>query len=121
MLIDRQYTRRMLEFISPALAVHHASLPQIVNELSDGDRTAGWAAMNKLPYADAVQHAGGPIACIDCGLEGRCNCGSPAQRSSTASNMAGQGVAEGLHVNTDATRSRHALRLRAMPRRVLLP
>ncbi len=67
MLEDQQLTRRMTEFNQPGACLNcHASLPEIVDELGDGDQAAGWAAMNKLPYAEAVQHAGGPIACIDC-------------------------------------------------------
>ena len=35
-------------------------------KLGNGDQMAGFAAMNKLTYGEAVQHARGPIACIDC-------------------------------------------------------
>lgn len=67
MLEDQQLTRRMQEFDQPGACLNcHASLPEIVDSLGDGDRAEGWAAMNKLPYGDAVEHAGGPIGCIDC-------------------------------------------------------
>lgn len=105
MLIDQQYTRRMLEFNQPGACLNcHASLPQIVDELGDGDRTAGWAAMNKLPYGDAVQHAGGPVACIDCHdpqtMQLRIT--RPAFIDGIKKYMASQGVAD-FDVNTDAT------------------
>lgn len=71
MLEDQQLTRRMTEFNQPGACLNcHASLPQVMDELGDGDRAVGWAEMNKLPYADAVEHAAGPIACIDCHTPG---------------------------------------------------
>ena len=67
MLEDQQLTRRVQEFNQPGACLNcHASLPEIQDSLGDGDRAAGWAEMNKLPYGEAVEHAGGPIACIDC-------------------------------------------------------
>ncbi len=67
MLEDQQLTRRMREFKQPGACLNcHVSLPEVVDSLGDGDRSKGWAAMNKLPYKDAVQHAKAPIACIDC-------------------------------------------------------
>lgn len=67
MLEDQQLTRRMTQFEQPGACLNcHASLPEIVDSLGDGDQAAGWAEMNKLPYGEAVEHAGGPIACIDC-------------------------------------------------------
>lgn len=67
MLEDQQLTRRMKEFKQPGACLNcHASLPQVLDSLGNGDRDAGWAAMNKLPYNEAVEHAGGPIQCIDC-------------------------------------------------------
>lgn len=67
MLTDQMYTRRVAEFKQPGACLNcHASLPEIVDTLGNGDQAAGWAEMNKLPYNEAVQHAGGPIGCIDC-------------------------------------------------------
>lgn len=68
MLIDQQLTlRQQPPFKQPGACLNcHASLPEIVNDLGNGDAEAGWAAMNKMPYSEAVQHASGPIACIDC-------------------------------------------------------
>ena len=67
MLEDQQLTRRVREFEQPGACLNcHASLPEVMDSLGNGDREAGWAAMNKLPYSEAVQHAKAPIACIDC-------------------------------------------------------
>lgn len=67
MLEDQQLTRRVREFEQPGACLNcHASLPEVMDSLGNGDREAGWAAMNKLPYNEAVQHANAPIACIDC-------------------------------------------------------
>ena len=67
MLVDQQYTHRMTNFKQPGACMNcHASLPEVIDSLGNGDDAAGWAAMNKLPYAEAVQHASGPVACIDC-------------------------------------------------------
>lgn len=67
MLEDQQLTKRTKEFKQPGACLNcHVSLAPVVDDLGNGDRDAGWAAMNKLPYNEAVQHAKGPIACIDC-------------------------------------------------------
>ncbi|WP_297748161.1 ammonia-forming cytochrome c nitrite reductase subunit c552 [uncultured Tessaracoccus sp.] len=67
MLEDQQLTRRVREFEQPGACLNcHASLPEVMDSLGNGDREAGWAAMNKLPYNEAAQHAKAPIACIDC-------------------------------------------------------
>lgn len=107
MLEDQQLTRRMTEFKQPGACLNcHASLPEIQDALGDGDRAAGWAAMNKLPYNEAVEHAGGPIACIDCH--------APETMELTITRPAFvEGIArykenvegiKGYDVNTDATR-----------------
>ena len=68
MLEDQQLTKRQQPpFKQPGACLNcHVSLPEVVDSLGDGDREKGWAEMNKLPYGEAVEHAGGPIGCIDC-------------------------------------------------------
>ena len=44
----------------------HASMPEIYDELGNGDRKAGFDAMNAMTYGEAVEHASSSIACIDC-------------------------------------------------------
>ncbi|MGI5952464.1 MAG: ammonia-forming cytochrome c nitrite reductase subunit c552 [Brooklawnia sp.] len=105
MLTDQMFTRRMTEFNQPGACLNcHASLPEIVDSLGDGDRDAGWAEMNKLPYSEAVQHAAGPIACIDCHepTTMRLRITRPAFIEGIKEYMAGQGVAD-YDVNTQAS------------------
>lgn len=67
MLVDQMYTQRVTDFNQPGTCLNcHASMPEIYNELGDGDMIAGFDAVNKLSYEEAAQHASGPIACIDC-------------------------------------------------------
>ena len=67
MLIDQRYTKRTLERPQPGACLNcHASLPEITTALGNGDQAAGWAAMNKMPYADATKLAKHPVGCIDC-------------------------------------------------------
>lgn len=71
MLEDQKLTKRTQEFKQPGACLNcHASLPEVVNDLGNGDANAGWAAMNKMPFNEAVQHAKAPIACIDCHTPG---------------------------------------------------
>ena len=44
----------------------HASMPEVYDELGNGDRKAGFDAMNAMSYGEAVEHASSSIACIDC-------------------------------------------------------
>jgi len=69
MLEDQRLTKRVTspQFKQPGACLNcHASLPEIVNTLGNGDAEAGWAAMNKMPYQEASQVAQHPVACIDC-------------------------------------------------------
>ena len=69
MLIDQQETRRTLERPQAGACLNcHTSLPQVLDELGNGDRDAGWAEMNKMPYREVVAQnvAKAPIGCIDC-------------------------------------------------------
>ena len=67
MLDDQKYVKRMTDFNQPGACLNcHSSVPEVVNALNPDDPADGWAQMNKLPYSEVVQHAGGPIGCIDC-------------------------------------------------------
>ena len=67
MLEDQRYTLRVLDFKQPGACLNcHASTVTLMNELGNGDRDAGFAAMNKMAYADATKMVEHPAACIDC-------------------------------------------------------
>lgn len=67
MLEDQKFVKRMTDFKQPGACLNcHASIPQVVNSINPNDPADGWAQMNKMPYDEAVQHANGPIGCIDC-------------------------------------------------------
>lgn len=105
MLEDQQLTKRMTEFEQPGACLNcHASLPEVTDSLGDGDHAKGWAEMNKLPYDEAVEHAGGPIGCIDCHdpetMELRIT--RPAFEEGIAKYKESQGIKD-FDVNTDAT------------------
>ncbi len=105
MLIDQQWTHRQTNFKQPGACLNcHASLPEIVDTLGNGDQAAGWAAMNKLPYGEAVQHASGPVACIDCHEPGtmKLRITRPAFVEGIKEFKASQGIAD-YDVNRDAT------------------
>ena len=55
MLIDQRLTKRTLERPQPGACLNcHASLPEVTTKLGNGDQAAGWAAMNKMTYAEAT-------------------------------------------------------------------
>ncbi len=69
MLEDQRLTKRVTspQFKQPGACLNcHASLPEVLDTLGNGDREAGWTAMNKMPYQEATQVAQHPVACIDC-------------------------------------------------------
>lgn len=105
MLEDQLYTVRVLDFDQPGTCLNcHASMPEVYDKLGDGDRMAGFDEMNKLAYDEAAQHAGGPIACIDCHdpetMELRIT--RPAFMNGIADLKASEGI-ENYDVNRDAT------------------
>ncbi|NLH69713.1 MAG: ammonia-forming cytochrome c nitrite reductase subunit c552 [Brooklawnia sp.] len=105
MLIDQQWTHRQTNFNQVGACLNcHASLPEIMDSLGNGDQAAGWAAMNKLPYGEAVQHASGPIACIDCHEPGtmKLRITRPAFVEGIKAVKASEGIAD-YDVNRDAT------------------
>ncbi|WP_303324418.1 ammonia-forming cytochrome c nitrite reductase subunit c552 [Actinomyces radicidentis] len=68
-LTDQMNTERTdpEKFKQPGTCLNcHGSMPEVWDELGDGDRQAGFDAMNAMSYQDAVQHVKGTIACIDC-------------------------------------------------------
>ena len=67
-LEDQKNTKRTKPpFKQPGTCLNcHASMPEIYDELGDGDRKAGFDAMNAMTYGEAVEHASSSIACIDC-------------------------------------------------------
>lgn len=105
MLIDQEWTHRQTNFKQPGACLNcHASVPEIVDSLGNGDPVAGWAAMNKLPYGEAVQHASGPVACIDCHEPEtmKLRITRPAFVEGIKEYMASQGITD-FDVNRDAT------------------
>ncbi|MBW3067964.1 ammonia-forming cytochrome c nitrite reductase subunit c552 [Actinomyces sp. 432] len=67
-LVDQRYTERTDErFNQPGTCLNcHASMPEVYDELGDGDREAGFHAMNAMSYDEAYEHTSSSIACIDC-------------------------------------------------------
>ncbi|WP_233188212.1 ammonia-forming cytochrome c nitrite reductase subunit c552 [Actinomyces qiguomingii] len=67
-LVDQRYTERTDDrFNQPGTCLNcHASMPAVYDELGDGDREAGFHAMNAMSFKDAYEHTSGSIACIDC-------------------------------------------------------
>ncbi|HZK05231.1 MAG TPA: ammonia-forming cytochrome c nitrite reductase subunit c552 [Actinomycetaceae bacterium] len=107
MLEDQTFTQRVTNerFNQPGTCMNcHASLPTVFSELGDGDREAGWNAMNAMSYEEAREHVTNPISCIDCHdpetMALRIT--RPAFVEGIADYMATQGI-EDYDVNTDAT------------------
>ena len=106
MLEDQRYTLRVTEFDQPGTCLNcHASTVALMDELGDGDREAGFTAMNQMSYADVTQLVEHPVACIDCHdpetMELRIT--RPAFEKGIAALKASEGV-EDYDVNRDATR-----------------
>ena len=92
-------------FTQPGTCLNcHASMPEVYDELGDGDRQAGFDAMNALSYDEAYQHASSSIACIDCHdpqtMELRIT--RPAFADGIKRAKAAEGIAD-YDVNRDAT------------------
>ena len=67
MLEDQKYTLRVQNFNQAGVCLNcHASTVPVMDKLGNGDRQAGFAAMNKMPYLEAAKLAEHPVACIDC-------------------------------------------------------
>ena len=67
-LVDQIYTKRTdPQFNQPGTCLNcHASMPEVYDELGNGDRDAGFAALNAMSFDEGVTHATSSIACIDC-------------------------------------------------------
>lgn len=66
MLEDQLFTGRQA-VPQPGTCLNcHASMVVPWLEAGNGDLTRGFEVLNALPYAEAVAHVSGPIACIDC-------------------------------------------------------
>ena len=105
MLIDQRTTLRVLERAQPGACLNcHASTVEVMDQLGNGDAMAGFAAMNKMTYADATALAKAPIGCIDCHdpatMELRIT--RPALINGLAEAKAYEGIT-GYDVNRDAT------------------
>ncbi len=67
MLVDQQYTGRQKFAKQPGTCLNcHASLYKTYLEQGNGDITAGFEKINKMPYAEAAKLVKHPVACIDC-------------------------------------------------------
>jgi nitrite reductase (cytochrome c-552) len=67
MLVDQKNTRRVTEFKQPGACLNcHASSYVAMKTAGGGDIMKGFAAMNAMPYAQAVAQVKHPVACIDC-------------------------------------------------------
>ena len=106
MLEDQRLVKRVQDpFKQPGACLNcHTSLPEVVDTLGNGDRDAGWAAMNKMPYAEATEFAKHPVGCIDCHdpQTMKLRVTRPAFEEGIKEYKAGQGVAN-YDVNTMAT------------------
>jgi nitrite reductase (cytochrome c-552) len=105
MLIDQRESLRVRVVNQPGACLNcHASTVSVMDELGNGDRMAGFAAMNKMPYSEATSHAEYAITCIDCHdpktMELRVT--RPALVEGLKLLKASQGVAN-FDVNKDAT------------------
>ena len=106
MLEDQRYTLRVTEFKQPGTCLNcHASTVALMDELGDGDREAGFQAMNQMPYLDVTKMVEHPVACIDCHdpktMELRIT--RPAFEKGIAALKKSEGV-DDYDVNRDATR-----------------
>ena len=67
MLTDQIYTGRQKFAKQPGTCLNcHASLYKTYMEQGNGDLTAGFEKINKMPYSEAVKLVKHPFACIDC-------------------------------------------------------
>ncbi len=123
MLEDQIYTERQQVAKQPGTCLHcHASVYVPYKKPGDGDLITGFEKMNQMPYAEARKLVTHPVACIDCHdpetMQLRVT--RPAFIEGIRALKASQGIAD-YDVNRDGHAPGDALvRLRAVPRRVLL-
>jgi nitrite reductase (cytochrome c-552) len=67
MLEDQTFTERQRVVQQPGACMNcHASVYVPFKKLGDGDITAGFEKMNRMPYQEARQLVTHPVTCIDC-------------------------------------------------------
>ena len=67
MLDDQQFTRRQVVSKQPGTCLNcHASMYVTYQRAGNGNTAAGFAAINKMSYADARAYAKHPVSCVDC-------------------------------------------------------
>lgn len=67
MLEDQTFTERQAVVTQPGTCMHcHASVYLPYKRLGNGNLTAGFEAMNRMPYAEARPLVEHPVTCIDC-------------------------------------------------------
>lgn len=66
-LLDQEITERVKQKPQPGACLHcHASVIPAYRKAGNGDVMAGFAAVNKMPWAEARELVEHPVACIDC-------------------------------------------------------
>jgi len=106
MLDDQTFTERQLVTKQPGTCINcHASAYSAYKRLGNGDITAGFHALNKMPYAEARQNVNHPVSCIDChdSQTMQLRVTRPAFMEGIKALKASQGVAN-YDVNRDASR-----------------
>jgi len=106
MLDDQTFTERQNVTQQPGTCINcHASAYPAYKKLGNGDITAGFKALNKMPYAEARKEVSHPVACIDChdSQTMALRVTRPAFMEGIKLVKASQGVAN-FDVNRDATR-----------------
>ena len=123
MLEDQTFTERVQHFKQPGTCIHcHASVYVPYKKAGNGDLIKGFEHYNQMPYAEARKDFTHPIACIDCHAP-----------DTMALRVTRPGFIEGIRAlkasagRQGLRREYHGhppgdaqLRLRAVPRRVLL-
>ena len=124
MLDDQTFTERQHVAKQPGTCLHcHASVYVPYRKLGDGDLIRGFEAMNRMPYAEARKLVAHPVACIDCHdpqtMQLRVTRPGFLEGIRALKAAAGRGRLR-REPRRDAPGDAH-VRLRAVPRRVLLP
>lgn len=106
MLDDQTFTERQQVTAQPGTCINcHASAYPAYKKLGNGDITAGFHALNKMPYAEARKNVNHPVSCIDChdSQSMQLRVTRPAFMEGIKALKASQGVAD-YDVNRDASR-----------------
>ena len=123
MLDDQRYTRRVTEFKQPGTCLNcHASTYVTMKQLGGGDIFKGFEQINQMTYKEATKQVKHPVACIDCHEPQTMalRITRPAFMEGIRAYKASQGSAE-LRSEHHGVRAGDAfVRLRPVPRRVLL-